>query len=556
MAKTETNMRRSKPQVAMPPALPAALLALISPPLLAFGVDTGFDDISLRWDNTFKYSNAFRLKQQSGKLIGDPNGDDGDRNFDRGLISNRADLLSELDVGYKDYGARLSGATWYDTVYNRSNDNDSPTTVNQGSVAYDHFPRTTERLHGRKVELLDAFVHGKGTVGGTRWGFRAGQFAQQWGETLFFGTNGIAGAMAPMDVIKALSVPGTQFKELIRPVPQFSLSFQPDQNLLISAYYQVDWEATRLPGAGSYFGNDLFDKGGERFLFGHLAAPGLMPPNALYLERARDLKPKDGGQGGVEVRFRLPNGMTDFGLYAIRYHDKTPQLYVRPGIDADGQSRIGRYSLAYAQGVEAYGASANRTFGNLNLAGEFSMRRHTPLVNDGITLAPEQRPRRGHPFYPVGDSLHGNLSTMWTLPVSRLFKEASLLGELAWNDRLHIDKNPGALAANATRQALTMRFSFTPTYRQVLSGLDLDVPFTIGYSPEGTSSVVSAFGQERGGDVSLGLNATYLAVWKATFNVTHFFGPEDLASDAMGHLTFKQSFKDRDFIALSIQRTF
>ena len=54
MAKTETNMRRSKPQVAMPPALPAALLALISPPLLAFGVDTGFDDISLRWDNTFK----------------------------------------------------------------------------------------------------------------------------------------------------------------------------------------------------------------------------------------------------------------------------------------------------------------------------------------------------------------------------------------------------------------------------------------------------------------------------------------------------------------------
>jgi len=56
---------------------------------------------------------------------------------------------------------------------------------------------------------------------------------------------------------------------------------------------------------------------------------------------------------------------------------------------------------------------------------------------------------------------------------------------------------------------------FTPTYRQVLSGLDLDVPFGIGYTPKGTSSVVSAFGPDHGGDVSFGANVTYLNVWKS-----------------------------------------
>jgi len=69
-----------------------------------------------------------------------------------------------------------------------------------------------------------------GSIGENRLAFRAGQYALQWGETLFFGANGIAGGQAPVDVIKALSVPGTQFKELIRPTEQLSASIQPSQD--------------------------------------------------------------------------------------------------------------------------------------------------------------------------------------------------------------------------------------------------------------------------------------------------------------------------------------
>lgn len=537
-------------------ASPRALLGLVgilfAASAFGFEVDTGNPDLSLRWDNTVKYSNAFRLKNRSEVLTKNPNSDDGDRNFGSGLISNRLDLLSELDLTYQNFGARFSGAAWYDPRYHQSTDNNSPASYNSLSIDERHFPKETKDLHGQRAEILDAFVFGRGSIGDSRWAFRLGQYAQQWGETLFFGANGIAGGQAPVDVIKALSVPGTQFKELIRPTKQLSLSLQPSENLLVAAYYQFEWEATRLPGVGSYFSSsDILDKGGQRLLVG--APP--FNPNVFYFERGNDLKAKNSRQFGVQLRFRLPNGLTDFGVYAIRYNDKTPQLYLLPEADASGP-RVGRYLLAYQEGVKAYGVSANHSFGPLNLAVEVSARHNTALVNDGITLAPGEVPDKNHPRYPVGDSLHGNLSLLWTLPVTDLFREANLLGEIAWNRRARISENADALAANATRDAVTMRALFTPTFRQVMPGLDLDVPIGIGYSPKARSSVVSSFGVDHGGDLSLGVSATYLTVWKASANLTHYFGSGGTATDAAGHLTFEQSLKDRDFVAFSLSYSF
>ena len=110
----------------------AALLAL--QPAHAFQIDTGEPDVRAVWDNTFKYSNAFRMKSPSQAIVGGqninpaspnyfPNTDDGSNNFKRGLISNRLDLFSEFDLTYKNVGLRLSGAAWFDSVYNRRNDN-------------------------------------------------------------------------------------------------------------------------------------------------------------------------------------------------------------------------------------------------------------------------------------------------------------------------------------------------------------------------------------------------------------------------------------------------
>ena len=54
----------------------------------------------------------------------------------------------------------------------------------------------------------------------------------------------------------------------------------------------------------------------------------------------------------------------------------------------------------------------------------------------------------------------------------------------------------------------------------------------------------------------MGLNATYLDVWRFGVSYTHYFGPVDNAIDADGHGSYKQNLADRDFVAVTLRRTF
>ena len=76
---------------------------------------------------------------------------------------------------------------------------------NQTSVPFDEFTSATRKAHGRKAELLDAFVFGKFDVEGMRTTVRLGNHALTWGESLFFGGNAIAGGMVPVDAVKLSS---------------------------------------------------------------------------------------------------------------------------------------------------------------------------------------------------------------------------------------------------------------------------------------------------------------------------------------------------------------
>src|SRR6516225_3618192 len=80
----------------------------------AFEIQADNPDISMRWDNTVRYNLGERVQGQDSAILGNPNFDDGDRNFSKGsIVTNRVDLLSELDFIYKkSYGFRLSAAGW------------------------------------------------------------------------------------------------------------------------------------------------------------------------------------------------------------------------------------------------------------------------------------------------------------------------------------------------------------------------------------------------------------------------------------------------------------
>ena len=151
-------------------ALAAALVAM-APTVFAAEEAEGItgSDMKVTWSNTFKYGGALRLQGQDSTLLGNPNADDGDRNFGRGPISNRIELLSELDVLSRNgFGGRVSAVGWYDTVYNRSNDNlgfAGGAFPNQTSVGSNQFTSATKNAEGRKVELRDAFLFGKADIG-------------------------------------------------------------------------------------------------------------------------------------------------------------------------------------------------------------------------------------------------------------------------------------------------------------------------------------------------------------------------------------------------------
>lgn len=547
------------------PAVSALTAATLAWPAGAMTFDTDVPGLKVQWDNTLKYSTAFRVKSQDGTLLANPNTDDGDRNFGKGMISNRLDLLSELDVKYNDVGLRLSGAAWYDDVYNRSNDNPGfmgGAFPNQISVAQNAFTDKTRSVQGRKAEMLDAFVFGRFNIGDSRVLLRLGQHGLVWGESLFLGANAIAGAMAPVDVNKLVSVPGTQFKEAIRPVPQISGQIQLTPSVTLGAYYQFRFKPNRLPAVGSYFSqNDLLVDGAEQLLLGPAgAAP-----------RQADVSPKNSGQGGLQLRLRSDE--TDLGLYAIRFHDKSPQ-FVGGLVQTPYGLMPGSYYVTYQQAITAFGASASRTFGSVNLAIEASIRNKQDLAAAGHPADLSQAfglpatNNTSNPAYPVGRTAHVNASMLWSLDPTPLFREANLAAEVAWNRMLSCRTNcavydplthQGTIDNNASRDAVSLRLLFEPTYRQVIPGLDLGIPIGLGYTPKGSRSMAlgsGAFPGENSGDLTIGLNGSYLDGWRFTLAYTHYFGSAKTYLDADNSFSYGQSLKDRDFIAFSLRRAF
>lgn len=560
----------------------AALLAATT--AAAVELDTDHPDLKIRWDNTVKFSAAARTGEASAALLGSANQDDGNRNFSIGQISSRFDLLSEFDLQYQNVGARISAAAWYDATYVGRNDNPGfggGGTPNQLSTGFDQFTRETRKIHGRNAELLDAFALARLDVAGRRSSVRLGQHTQLWGESLFFGGNAVAGGQGPVDVVKLASVPGTPFKEAMRPVPQVSGQIELVPNLTLGGYYQFRWRQNRLPAAGSYFSTlDMNPEGGEQILLPQAAQGGpFLDGNVL---RASDQRAKNSGQGGLQLRFTGEEA--DYGAYLIRFHNKNfqqvnnlgvrnvvfagPAGCVVPGSFATGPASCGMvapktYTLAWHENITAFGLSASKTFGAVNLAIEGSVRDNQDLASTNAVntqaLGGPATDNSDNPGYAVGRTAHINLSTLWQVPESPLWREASLAGEIAWNRVMSITKNPGAIDPNATRNAVSMRLLFEPTYRQVMPGWDVGVPIGVGYTPKGSRSMALGPGgmpATGGGDFTIGLNGSYLDVWRFSLAYTHYFGPEGHFLDANNHYTYQQAMKDRNFISLSVRRTF
>jgi hypothetical protein len=518
-----------------------ATLPLSSASAMQF--DLGDSEWRARWDNTLKYSMAYRLQGQDSAITDSPTAgglypniqSQGDNNFDRGLVSNRLDVFSEFDLSTQNYGLRVSGAAWYDDIYNQDTDSD----------LQKNFLSETRKLHGRDAEILDAFVFVRGGIGESSQGtLRLGRHSLIYGESLFYGGNGIANAQGPIDVVKLLSVPGTQFKEILRPVNQVSGQLQINPQLSVGAHYQFEWERSNLPGGGSYLSDvDAIGEGsGSLFtVFGSETRHG------------KDIEAKDSGQGGMQLRYKPEDTEVELGFYAAQYHDKAPS-----GLYLDVPS-LASYRQVFAEDIKTLGASFSTAYGPFNFAGEASLRWDAPLVSNLQVVAPGMAAGNGDDaLYAKGKTAHINLSTIYLLSPSDLWDGGSVIAELAWNRTLSVTDNRAALDSNTTRDATALRILAEPAYFQVADGLDLSVPVGLGVVLDGRSSAVSksGFGNSHAGDWSVGLKATYLQRWDFGVNYVNFFGKKGAGLREDGDFSYAQSLADRDFVSVYVKTTF
>nr|WP_258234549.1 DUF1302 domain-containing protein [Cupriavidus pinatubonensis] len=280
----------------------------------------------------------------------------------------------------------------------------------RGTWLYDMAASHTERSDltkdafnqvARDTRLLDLWVSKGFDLGEERARVRLGNQVVNWGESIF-GLGGINSTNA-LDIQKLL-VPGTQLKEAVLPAPMLSFATGLGHGLNMEAYYQFQWNGSRLPPVGSYFStSDNIGRGMEPFNIstqnpnfagtdattiarshdqgaiqtvqnginqGAFAGP---PFNTFGIPFDRNGKARSQGQYGLALHYKPPGTQLDLGAYVMNYHDKTPNMSAL-------SSNV--LHVSYLEDRKLYGVSANFPVGEWAVGWELSYRPH-----DAVSLS-------------------------------------------------------------------------------------------------------------------------------------------------------------------------
>jgi len=318
------------------PALGLVLLAVtvllyFSTPAHSFQFEYG--DLQGSLDTTLSYGLSWRVEKRDSDLIGianggkafSVNGDDGNLNYDRGLVSNVSKITSELELNYQNFSAFIRGTAFYDFENERS--------------SRDRTSLTGEALNlvGSDIDLLDAYIQGKFTLLNRPLQIRVGEQVLSWGESTFI-QNSI-NTINPINVA-AIRIPGAELREALLPEGMVWASFGTTENTTLEAFYLYDWQETEIDPPGSYFSsNDFVGDSGNKVMLGWGDVPDLGRADPLNtfmaVPRGPTDHPDNQGQFGAAFRVFAPalNG-TEFGFYFINYHSRLPLVCATTGTAA------------------------------------------------------------------------------------------------------------------------------------------------------------------------------------------------------------------------------
>lgn len=572
---TKKTMRRS--------AVMLAVTAVLGGQAMAFEIDTANDDVQVRWDNTVRYNAAQRVGQRNPNIASTPNFDEGTYLFDKGdIVSNRVDVLSELDFVYqKKMGFRISAAVWYDGAYGDTGKS-NPAIKNPSYVNNQFSPMIKRYYQGPSGEFLDAFVFSNFDVAETPVKLKLGRHTVAWGESLFLGgaLHSVAYSQMPIDLQKGFATPGAEAKELFRPLNQFSGQAQVTDTLSVSGQYFLDWEPYRYPEGGTYLGPvDFAFNGPDRAVVVGHPVLGL-----IGASRGNAIEPKKTGEYGLSARWSPEALDATLGFYYRRYADKLPQTLITKARLAAGFPLVNgtEYNLIYADKIDLYGMSLAKNIGGVSVGAELSTRKNTPLISKtlGFAVGPVAQ---GDTPGPRGDTYHALVNVLGTIPKTPLFDSAVWAAEWTWSslDKVNSGQNNffavgspgcstltnaplGAYAGCATKSYQGVSMAFTPTWYQVMPGVDLSMPLSYARGISGNAPVI--FGGNEGlGNFSVGLSADVSQKYRIELKYSGYFGDYTTgtvtgcpagASCVAAQNGFTSLLQDRDFISLTFKTSF
>jgi hypothetical protein len=297
----------------------------------AGAVDFQFGELFGLFNARISYGLLARVQGRDDDLVAIASGgeaqsadlDDGNLNYDKGIVSNVVRGTAELTLAWRWFGAFVRGYGFYDfetKLYDRTR------TPLSGDA---------ERLVGADYGLLSHYLSARFSVFEMPVQLRVGDQVIDWGETTFV-RNGID-VINPVDLTQLLQ-PGAQPRDADRPQGMVWGVVNITDILSLEAFYQYEWKRVLAPPVGTYFSvNDAI--GGDGLGFAMLGA-GEVSDLGTDLEEAFGIplgfdreffklpglsreQPRDGGQYGFTLQAIVPKwNATKLAVHFVNYHSR------------------------------------------------------------------------------------------------------------------------------------------------------------------------------------------------------------------------------------------
>jgi len=245
--------------------------------------------------------------------------------------------------------------------------------------------------------------------------------------------------------------------------------------------------------------------------------------------------------------------------------------------DLLGKGKLGLYNVTFGEDIDIFGLSLSKQVVGLSVGAELSYRQNMPLLSDAVTVLPAALvsrqpgaiattavPESGTPGA-LGDTMHGLVNLVGVVGQTPLWDTASWATELTWMTWLDVTQNEAVFKGRKGYDAIDaadknyygLAVNFTPTWFQVLPGMDLLAPLSWSQGISGNAAVLAG-GNDGTGNFGIGLAADFYQKYRLDLKYVGFYGDYTKGPDgsAAVYNGVVAAIADRDFVALTFKMTF